>query len=125
MDHQLSNRSWQFGSVTRGKQRLPPEATTTEFVAQLKRAKHAIECRELGPDAARARFGPFVDTGQERFVIFTDTERLLARRPVDHELHELVRTVRERGPAVDVFLVSPLDADGVPERPSTGIDRSF
>lgn len=110
MDHQLSNRPWQFGSVTRGKQGLPPEAATAEFVAQLKRAKHAIECRELGPDAARDRFGPFVDTGEERFVIFADAEKLLARRPVDQELHELVRTVRERGPAVDVFLMPPSDA---------------
>lgn len=96
-----------IGPVTLGKGNLPPDSDVWLFVKQLKRALHTIECRELGSAAAGVRFGPFADTHEGHRVLRIDADRLLARHPAHEELHELLRAVRERGPAVNVTLSSP------------------
>ncbi|MEU0110630.1 hypothetical protein ABZ313_35440 [Streptomyces sp. NPDC006251] len=93
--------------MAQGKRTLPADADVGEFVAQLQRALHTIECRELGPAASAERFGPFADTGEGLVVLAIDADQLLARHVGQEELLDLVRAVRERGPAVDVTLVSP------------------
>ncbi|MGA5442277.1 hypothetical protein ACPCKW_22545 [Streptomyces griseoincarnatus] len=95
------------GSMACGKRTLPYDADADEFVAQLQRALHTIECRELGPAASTERFGPFTDTAKGHVVLAIDADQLRARHADHVELHDLLRAVRERGPAVDVTLVSP------------------
>ncbi|MFE4516807.1 hypothetical protein ACFRMQ_21735 [Kitasatospora sp. NPDC056783] len=96
-----------LGRPTSGKQPLPADAPVGEFVAQLRRAVHTIECREAGPEAARQRFGLFADRTQGRQVLFADPDRLLAEHPGEEELRDMVQAVRERGPAVGVVLIPP------------------
>uniref|UniRef100_UPI002F918081 hypothetical protein n=1 Tax=Streptomyces cellulosae TaxID=1968 RepID=UPI002F918081 len=86
---------------------LPYDADADEFVTQLQHALHTIECRELGPAASAERFGPFVDTGKGFVILGIDADQLLARHDGHEELHDLLRAVRQRGPAVDVTLVPP------------------
>ncbi|ATM24551.1 hypothetical protein SMD44_p10052 (plasmid) [Streptomyces alboflavus] len=85
----------------------PPCADVGAFLDRLKRALHTIECRELGPEAAEQRFGRFADVSEGHVFLSLDSDRLLARHPEHEELRELVRAVRERGPAVNVTLTSP------------------
>ncbi|MEU0022091.1 hypothetical protein AB0C59_06905 [Streptomyces sp. NPDC048664] len=95
------------GPIRRGKAPLPAGADADQCAALLRRALHTVECRELGPEAARKQFGPFADTADGRVTVFMDEELLRARHPGQVELHRLARAVRERGPAVDVVLVAP------------------
>ncbi|WP_329156096.1 hypothetical protein OIU91_42155 (plasmid) [Streptomyces sp. NBC_01456] len=96
-----------IGPVTLGKANLPPDSDVRLFVNQLKRALHTIECRELGSAATEVRFGPFADTYEGHRVLWIEADRLLAQYPAHEELHELLRAVRERGPAVNVTLSYP------------------
>lgn len=91
----------------RGWKSLPPDAEVGAFIHQLNRALHTIECRELGPVAARQRYGQFADVQGGRVFLAINADQLSAQHPGHEELHDLLRTVRERGPAVDVTLTSP------------------
>ncbi|MFD9053365.1 hypothetical protein [Streptomyces zaomyceticus] len=95
-----------MGPIGRGKASLPHDADVDRLAAVLKRALHTIECRELGPKAAVQKFGPLADTAGGCVTVLVAQEQILARHP-SHELHHLARAVRERGPAVDVFMVPP------------------
>ncbi|MEE1820967.1 hypothetical protein PUR61_01940 [Streptomyces sp. BE20] len=107
MSHTLAAGPALIGRATSGKRVLPAGASRSEFVAQLRRALHTIECREVGPEGAERRFGRLADRGEGRQVLFIDADRLLAEHP-DDELLDLVRAVRQRGPATDVVLVPPM-----------------
>ncbi|MFE9137990.1 hypothetical protein [Streptomyces sp. NPDC007355] len=96
-----------MGPIGRGKAALPHDADVDRLPAVLKRALHTIECRELGPKAAVQKFGPLADTAGGRVTVLVAQEQIRARHPSNDELHHLARTVRERGPAVDVFMVLP------------------
>ncbi|WP_327740450.1 hypothetical protein OG749_46035 (plasmid) [Streptomyces nojiriensis] len=95
-----------MGRIGHGKALLPADTNAGQLASALRRALHTVECRELGPEAAQQRFGLFADTVEGRVTVFMDEDELQARHP-GHEVHELARAVRERGPAVDVELVSP------------------
>ncbi|MFE2271415.1 hypothetical protein ACFXB4_19480 [Streptomyces lavendulae] len=95
-----------IGRIGRGKALLPADADADQLASALRRALHTVECREVGPDAAQQRFGVFADTVEGRVTVFMDEAELRARHP-GHEVHELAGAIRERGPAVDVVLVSP------------------
>lgn len=107
MRGQLPDTTPFVGLAVRGKALLPADADGDQLAAVLRRALHTIECRELGPAAAKQEFGPFADTQEGRVLVSVDEDQLRARRPGHDELHQLVRAVRERVPAVDVALVSP------------------
>ncbi|MFD6967415.1 hypothetical protein [Streptomyces sp. NPDC059949] len=97
-----------IGHTARGKAALRPGADADQLAAVLRRALHTIECRELGPAAAGQQFGPLADTREGRVIVSADEAHIRARHPGHDELRQLVRAVRERGPAVDVVLVPPL-----------------
>lgn len=67
---------------------------------------HTIECRELGTDAAKQRFGPFADTYPGHVFLRVHPDHLRARYPDHAELHGLLEAVRDRGPAVAVTLAT-------------------
>lgn len=106
MGRRNSTAAPSFGTFGRGWSQLPPDADASAFVDRLKRALHTIECRELGPEAARQRFGPYADVQEGHVFLHLDPDRLLARNPEHHALHDLIRAIRERGPAVNVTLTS-------------------
>jgi hypothetical protein len=91
-------------TMGRGWAQLPADGDASAFGDRLRRALHTIECRELGPQAARQRFGPFVDLTEGHLYVSVDPDRLLALYPKHGELHDLVQAIRERGPAVNVSL---------------------
>ncbi|MGW6569971.1 hypothetical protein [Streptomyces sp. NPDC054975] len=95
------------GSAGRGWTQVPPNADASVFVDRLTRALHTIECRELGPEAATQRFGPFADTQEGGVFLPIDAERLLTQHPGRDDLRELLQAVRDRGPAVGVTLTPP------------------
>lgn len=107
MPAQLPKMTPFIGHTARGKAVLRPGADADQLAAVLRRALHTIECRELGPAAAEQQFGPLADTQEGRVIVSVDEAHIRARHPGNHELQQLVRTVRERGPAVDVALVPP------------------
>ncbi|WP_208105432.1 hypothetical protein [Streptomyces sp. GC420] len=109
MSDQLPDPATFIGSIGRGKAPLPADADADadQCAAVLRRALHTVECRELGPEAAGQKFGPFADTADGRVSVLVDEHQLRARHPGHAELHHLARAVRERGPAVDVVLVPP------------------
>ncbi|WP_331752159.1 hypothetical protein [Streptomyces sp. NBC_00829] len=96
-----------IGPIGRGKALLPAGADADQLAAVLRRALHTVECRELGPAAAKQQFGLFADTMEGRVIVSMDESELLARYPGHEELQRLTRAVRERGPAVDVVFVAP------------------
>lgn len=96
--------------AARGKQALPADAPLDDFMAQLRRAQREIDRRNGTPEAA----------AEGQFVIFVDEVALLARDPDNTELRELLRTVRDQGPSVDVAVRTP-----TPRKPTLGEpDRS-
>ncbi|MFI1258959.1 hypothetical protein ACH4U6_35010 [Streptomyces netropsis] len=107
MNFSSSAAALHMGPFVRGKRALPPDADVGDVVAQLRRALHTIECRELGPEASTQRFGQFADLAGDRRVIFLASDELLARHPDHAELHALLGAVQQRGPAVDVTLATP------------------
>ncbi|WP_331726417.1 hypothetical protein [Streptomyces sp. NBC_00470] len=108
MDEATSTAPPVVGRVGRGWLQLPADAGAGAFANQLKRALHTIECRELGPEAARQRFGQFADVQEGHVFLSLVPERLLARHPEHAELRDLIRAIGERGPAVNVTLVSSM-----------------
>ncbi|MFI6689505.1 hypothetical protein [Streptomyces sp. NPDC050485] len=106
MSDQLSEPVF-IGRIGVGKALLPADAGVDQLAAVLRRALRTVECRELGPAAAQQKFGPFADTTEGRMTVFMDEDQLGTHRPGHEELQQLARAVRERGPAVDVVLVSP------------------
>lgn len=107
MTAQLPDMTPFTGHTARGKAVLRPGADADQLAAVLRRALHTIECRELGPVAAGQQFGPFADTQEGRVIVSVDEAHVRTCHPGNHELQQLVRGVRERGPAVDVALVPP------------------
>jgi hypothetical protein len=107
MSDQLKDLATYTGTAARGKALLPADADADQCAVVLRRALHTVECRELGPEAAVQKFGPFMDTADGRVTVLMDEQQLRARHPDHGELHQLARAVRERGPAVDVVLVPP------------------
>ncbi|WP_435057800.1 hypothetical protein [Streptomyces sp. bgisy060] len=105
MNDQLSDSTALVSPIGRGKASLPVDADQCATV--LRRALHTVECRELGPEAARQRFGQLADITDGRVTVLVDEDQLPARHPNHSELHDLARAVRERGPAVGVVLVPP------------------
>ncbi|MEU7072999.1 hypothetical protein AB0B30_28095 [Streptomyces narbonensis] len=94
-----------IGPLGQGKAPLPGDAGADQMAAMLKRALHTVECRELGPETASQKFGPFADTTVGRVTVLVDEEQIRHHHAGHDELHHLMRAVRERGPAVGVLLV--------------------
>ncbi|WP_030841347.1 hypothetical protein [Streptomyces sp. NRRL S-475] len=107
MSDQLPDPAAFIGPIGRGKAPLPRDADADQYAAVLRRALHTVECRELGPEAAGQKFGPFADTADGRVTVLVDEDQIRARHPGHDELHHLAHAVRERGPAVDVVMVAP------------------
>ncbi|MFF7449817.1 MULTISPECIES: hypothetical protein [unclassified Streptomyces] len=107
MSDQLPDPTAFIGPIGRGKAPPPGDADSDQYAAVLRRALHTVECRELGPEAAGQKFGPFADTSDGRVTVLVDEHRIRDRHPGHDELHHLAHAVRERGPAVDVVMVSP------------------
>ncbi|MDX3207722.1 hypothetical protein ABZZ79_22755 [Streptomyces sp. NPDC006458] len=107
MSNQLPDPTTFIGPIGRGKAPLPGDADADQYTAVLRRALHTVECRELGPEAAGQKFGPFADTADGRVTVLVDEDQIRHRHPGHDELNHLTRAVRERGPAVDVIMVPP------------------
>ncbi|THA53239.1 hypothetical protein [Streptomyces sp. A1136] len=88
------------GRPSMGKNPLPDNAGTAEWMGQLHRALREIETREQAPElVARAQY-----------VLYA-VPQLLRRRHTDSPaLLQLLQIVENRGPAVDVVLRQPLGA---------------
>ncbi|MFJ9967138.1 hypothetical protein [Streptomyces avermitilis] len=107
MSNQLADPTTFIGLIGRGKAPLPGDADADQYAAVLRRALHTVECRELGPEAAGQKFGPFADTADGRVTVLVEEDQIRHRHPGHDELNHLTRAVRERGPAVDVIMVPP------------------
>lgn len=107
MSDQLPDPAAFIGPIARGKAPLPADADADQCAAVLRRALYTIECRELGPEAAGKKFGPFADTMAGVVSVLMDESQARARHLEDADLHRLACTVQERGPAVDVALAPP------------------
>ena len=107
MSDQLPDPTAFIGPIGRGKAPLPGDADADQYAAVLRRALHTVECRELGPEAAGQKFGPFADTADGRVTVLVNEDQIRDRHPGHAELHHLARAVRERGPAVDVVMAPP------------------
>ena len=107
MSDQLPDPTAFVGAIGRGKAPLSGEADADQYTAVLRRALHTVECRELGPEAAGQKFGPFADTSDDRVTVLVDEHQIRDRYPGHDELHHLAHAVRERGPAVDVVMMLP------------------
>ncbi|KOU73725.1 hypothetical protein ADK61_22305 [Streptomyces sp. XY66] len=107
MGNQLPGPTAFIGPIGRGKASLPGDADADQYAAVLRRALHTVECRELGPEAACQKFGPFADNADGRVTVLVGEDQIQDRDPGHDELSHLTRAVRERGPAVDVFMVPP------------------
>ncbi len=110
MSDQLADPTAFAGAIGRGKAPLSDDADADQYTAVLRRALHTVECRELGPEAAGQKFGPFADTSDDRVTVLVDEHQIRDRYPGHDELHHLAHAVRERGPAVDVVMVLPKPA---------------
>ncbi|WP_031064322.1 hypothetical protein [Streptomyces sp. NRRL F-5527] len=110
MSDQLADPTAFVGAIGRGKAPLSGDADADQYMAVLRRALHTVECRELGPEAAGQKFGPFADTSDDRVTVLVDEHQIRDRYPGHDELHHLAHAVRERGPAVDVVMVLPKPA---------------
>ncbi|WP_060880719.1 hypothetical protein [Streptomyces scabiei] len=104
MSEQLPDPAMFIGRMGRGRTPLSADADAGQLAAVLRRALHAVECRELGPAAAEQTFGPFADTTEGRMTVFMDEDQLRADHRDPEEVQQLARAVRDRGPAVDVVL---------------------
>lgn len=107
MSDQLPDPTAFIGTIGRGKAPLPTTADADQCAAVLRRALHTVECRELGPEAAGQKFGPFADIADGRVTVLVDENQIRDGHPGHDELHHLAHAVRERGPAVDVVMVPP------------------
>ncbi|MFE5483029.1 hypothetical protein [Streptomyces sp. NPDC056527] len=88
------------GRPSTGRTSLPAEATTAEWMEQLRRTRWEIEKREQDPElVARARY-----------AFYADPQTLRRRHADSPGLHQLLEIVESRGPAVDVVLSQPLGA---------------
>ncbi|WP_031049031.1 hypothetical protein [Streptomyces sp. NRRL F-5650] len=108
MSDQLPDPTAFVGAIGRGKAplRVTPTPTSTRPCS----GAHTVECRELGPEAAGQKFGPFADTSDDRVTVLVDEQQIWDRYPGHDELHRRAHAVRERGPAVDVVMVLPKPA---------------
>lgn len=107
MSDQLPDPAAFIGPIGRGKALLPADADADQCAVVLRRALHTVECRELGPEAAREKFGPFADTAVGMVRVLMDENQIRARHLENADLPRLARTVQERGLAVDVVLAPP------------------
>ncbi|MEU0343758.1 hypothetical protein ABZ092_33595 [Streptomyces bobili] len=106
MRHTPSGTATFFGAMGRGKPPLLSDADADDVIARLRHALHTIECRELGADAAKERFGQFADTNPGHVFVGVDPDDLVAQYPDHTELHGLLGAVRDRGSAVAVTLTA-------------------
>ncbi|MEV8536144.1 hypothetical protein [Streptomyces sp. NPDC051211] len=89
--------SFTAGRPSTGKNPIPDDAGTDEWMGHLRRTVQEIEMREQNPE--------LVDPA--RYVLYADPQ-LQRRRHADNPgLLQLLEIVESRGPAVDVVLIQP------------------
>ncbi|WP_189969479.1 hypothetical protein [Streptomyces violascens] len=107
------------GQTLRGHRNITVESghDIDHVLLQLKIALRTVAFREQGPQAAheaRRNFGLLADTRMDNVTLTVDADRYLALHPDHQELHTLIRTLRDRGPAVGVTLTNPPPAQAHP-----------